>query len=167
MPNWCQNTLTVECPDHPYLEMFARQARGADGSPLSLAALYPEPGDPNDSSYDWYSWRVDHWGCKWDLSFDGPGIALVFEDGDPENSESGMGLTEKVGALDYSFLTPYGPPVEGFQKVSRDFPEARFIIRYAEAGMEIAGEIEIFNGQIVRDDSLEISEVLGPGQMWF
>jgi hypothetical protein len=77
MPNWCANNVTITHDDPAKLnELVDAYKRGE-----LMEHFMPTPRDPNDptqllgagkpvtfdSSKDWYSWRVNNWGTKWDV----------------------------------------------------------------------------------------------------
>jgi hypothetical protein len=118
MPDWCQNFLEVESPGRHRLERFsavddfATKSR-TEEQPLIFSGLVPEPGDPNDPSFDWYAWRVLNWGCKWEPTCYG----------EPTDTETG---------LRYEFDTPWEPPREWVQKVSELYPDLQFTLESQE-----------------------------------
>ena len=71
MPNWALNRLCVGgTPD--IINAFL-DACNVDGK-FCFAGIVPEPEYENDN--DWYEWRHDYWGTKWDIDGD---ITLVKE----------------------------------------------------------------------------------------
>jgi hypothetical protein len=77
MPNWCLNNVTIAHDDPAKLtELVDAYKRGE-----LMEHYMPTPKDPEDptkllgegkpvtldGSEDWYSWRVNNWGTKWDI----------------------------------------------------------------------------------------------------
>lgn len=70
---------------------------------------------------NWYDWRVDNWGVKWDID---PADFLnetLFED-------EGLGNPDIIIA----FYTPWGPPDGILKRLSEQYPNAKFIMRSAD-----------------------------------
>jgi len=98
--------------------------------------LYPMPRElegtksPSDEP-NWYDWRVEHWGTKWDVQGD-----LVYDDEE---------------YLEYCFESAWSPPTPFLEKVSKDFPLLRFVLKYEEEGIGFIGRAIACNG--VLDDA--------------
>lgn len=150
MPNWCNNRLAISTYNQfDYKEEDKDKAReqikeflckaevveenGEVVNALSMNSLYPMPKElegtkaPSDNP-NWYDWRVEHWGTKWDI--DG---CLNYDDED---------------YLEYSFESAWSPPVAFLEKVSKDFPLLRFILKYEEEGCGFLGRAIAVNGQV-------------------
>ena len=78
----------------------------------------------------WYDWNVANWGTKWDM--DGSG-----------------GRAGEI--LEYHFQTAWSPPVEGFRKISENFPLLHFVLEYFEGGACFCGLSNIHRGEITED----------------
>lgn len=142
MPNWCENTMTIN-GDAKDIARFKKLAKAKD-TDLSLAKLYPEPnydevkvkptfpaisGDKDvDSKSAWWDWRVQNWGTKWDLD-----AQLI------DSNET---------SLIYEFLSAWSPPVEWLRKVAADFPTLTFLLDYDEPGVGFKGYAKAENGEV-------------------
>ena len=139
MPNFTYNTLIVT-GDTENLRTFKKNARSAM-SALSLSALYPMPVElkgtnAEDEGPNWYRWSIENWGTKWDVD--------------------GKLVAEYEDSLEYAFRSAWNPPLEWLQKVSRDYPELRFRLRYVEECDDFTGIAQVQNGHI-DDRRLELS----------
>lgn len=148
MPNWCMNEIAIQ-GDKSELKKFADKSKGKE---LSLETYYPEPdyeetevnpafplpGEEKKSVMpDWWNWRVSHWGTKWDLC-------------DLEGQEweiRGDGYPTNPFRYEFHFNTAWSPPEAAFVKISKDFPELTFVLKYAEGGCDFAGQLTVKNGQ--------------------
>lgn len=132
MPNWCENTLTVEGPEE-LLEKFFKAAEKEE-QVLCFQNLHPMPEELEGTSSpgempNWYDWRVANWGTKWNT---GKSVERV------ENS--------------FSFDTAWSPPESLFDKVAADYPELTFRLEYAEPGMNFAGFAEWAKGERIESE---------------
>jgi len=159
LPNWNSNTLEVEGLAEE-IERFKEKAKDGDQL-ISLQKLYPMPdelnidcmtvsGDDKDEGSkklweaqqsnlkkyghkDWYSWRIQHWGVKWDL-----GEVYV--------------CSEEAPRTVYQFDTAWSPPTAAFNRISKDFPKLRFTLDYQEGDMGFEGRYICQNGRVIMDD---------------
>lgn len=122
MPNWCMNDVTLTHKRGAEIDRVDRAYR--DG--CLFATFVPEPGDPDDTAYDWYSWRCNHWGTKWEASPDDP-------DREP--------LRHDRRTITVQFETAWGPPIPWFEameakgyKVEAYYhePGVAFVGKYAD-----------------------------------
>ena len=114
----------------------------------------------------WYGWRLEHWGCKWDASFDGPFMALGAESANVAATVKMQGRVVYPGGAEYRFDTPWGPPLPVVCALSEHYPTLRFTLRYAEPGNGFAGEIIAEDGAITEEE-LPVEAVLTAEEMWF
>lgn len=86
---------------------------------------------------NWYEWQYDKWGTKW---------------GDC-NTEVDQ-CTERDGKYVISgrFETAWGPALDGFRKVSSDFPTLRFQFCYSEEADFFMGVEVLKNGELIFED---------------
>ena len=110
MPNWCENTVTLEHDDPAMI----RRAETAFADRRFLAEFVPLPTGEWD-----YDWCVNEWGTKWDVG-SGDGINDV-----QENS------------IVLYFDSAWAPPTQAYTKlVEQGF---RVYATYYEPGMCFAG----------------------------
>lgn len=175
MPNWCHNKLRVT-GSFDALQKFAEAVAGTDPEtpqPLSFERILPTPAALLDvpspaprGMPDWYTWRCDHWGTKWDASFGNPFIALGTDTMDVEASPAGM-QEQFNDELLYEFNTAWSPPLPVIAEAARQHPDVTFILHYAETGMDYAGRAIWVNGVQTDDAPLSVEDVLSPEEMWF
>lgn len=58
MPNWCQNTVQLIHQDKEKLNIF--------NSNLKKGVFFDFLRPELDNNPDWYHWRLNKWGCKWE-----------------------------------------------------------------------------------------------------
>jgi hypothetical protein len=157
MPNWCQNKATLT----PLTEEAAAALRPCDPKSASPAGLLnilrPMPEELNIDALlgdamtpeqqanmtkhghrDWYSWRVDNWGTKWEVDL------TDYEWTEPTDDAP-------FGTLLIDFDSAWAPPIEAFEFALDRY---RSSITYFEGGMGFAGAWR--NGEM-----LEEGEVCG------
>jgi hypothetical protein len=89
MPNWCSNRATISGPAPVIKEIT--DILNQEDTPL-LAWMVPEPKYEGDQ--DWYMWRVNAWGTKWDIG------DVYFEHNADEDQ------------IQFEFSSPWGPPTQ-------------------------------------------------------
>tara|TARA_B100001029_G_scaffold171527_1_gene168426 strand:+ start:1093 stop:1686 length:594 start_codon:yes stop_codon:yes gene_type:complete len=122
---------------------------------FSFHALYPVPDDVRRMPYDshrarelasllgrevrggGHEWENTHWGCKW-------------------GAQDAELVSEESAFLQYSFDTPWGPPMEFLEKVSKDWPTLCFTIDYEEPGMGFGGSAEFVEGDVTSSEERSI-----------
>ena len=127
-----------------------------ENTPFSFHSVIPQPdhlledGDPRKTGEspksseliatlantggvmpDWYNWRVDNWGTKWDLSADN-----IF-------------VEKRSRSVLYSFETAWSPPYPVVAALSAKFPSVKMRIQFQEGGMGIKGSITYLGGKVV------------------
>ena len=140
MPNWCNNTLTLE---HENPAMIAR-AKAAFLNGRLLAEFIPIPadlkivagcvGDPVEQAKlveqtelnrvthgygNWYDYCVNEWGTKWDVGGD-DGV-----------------LNDIEGGIIVSFDSAWAPPTNAYEKLHE--MGFKILAMYYEPGMAFAG----------------------------
>lgn len=120
MPNYCQNKATFTHADKNKVDAlfneFKKLNTDEKGRPFEL--LYPLP---ESAANNWYEWRIENWGTKWDAI--DVGCCLDRED---DNT------------MTVSFSTAWSPPVGVYAQMEKDGWTVDAI--YFEAGFGFAGE---------------------------
>jgi len=140
MPNYCDNSLYITFPDD---ETYSRLMEAWEKSKAEekgfFQAVFPMPDKieiENDGIMpDWWVWRNDNWGTKWDVD----GDFELIHDGD----------------LSYSahFNTAWGPPLGVYEKLVDEWKcEVKAI--YYEPGCDFCGIWD--NGKNYSEDCISI-----------
>ena len=132
MPNWCSCRATISGPAPVIKEIT--DILNEESTPL-LAWMVPQPRFEGDQ--DWYSWNVNNWGTKWDVS------DVYFEHQAEEDQ------------IQFSFSTAWGPPVEAFTRWAESDGRVQFVLEYWEPGMGFAGRTE-WDGESLSDDHRDL-----------
>ena len=144
MPNWCQNFVKFTHADTGQIARVAAAYEaerlmsefyptpeslniaagmvGPKGSPDQLALEACEQQNREEHGYaNWYDWRVDKWGTKWDV-------------GDKHNSP---GYTDGDTMIEFGFDSAWSPPIGFYEKME----ELGFAVDayYYEPGMAFCG----------------------------
>ena len=128
MPNWCNNTMTISHPDPAMMEKVA----AAWNSGEFLSVMVPQPDYPGykdceikDGMPDWWTWRVNNWGTKWDVGY---------------SAELDNKATIKEGEISVGFDSAWSPPIQAYDSLV----EQGFSVRayYYEPGMDFCGRYE-------------------------
>ena len=133
MPNWTYNLLAVE-GDPPELAALAAAVTGVDedGDTITLDFEQHVPTPPEVlASDDWYDWRREHWGTKWNASD-------VAKRGSP-----------KDGRITYRFATAWRPPDAWLTAVSAAHPSLDLHHEYVEEMHHFAGQGRFRAGELV------------------
>ena len=133
MPNWTYNLLAVE-GEPSDLAALAAAVTGVDedGYTISLDFEQHVPTPPEVlASDDWYHWRREHWGTKWNASD-------VARRGSP-----------KEGRITYRFSTAWRPPDAWLAAVAAAHPSLEFHHEYVEELHHFAGEGDFRAGELV------------------
>lgn len=138
MPNWCANNLYVSGDFTRFNEWM--------GDVFSFNKILPMPEELKDSepfndkhakrnefkekygAYDWYDWRVQNWGTKWDI------YEVDIQHYDPT-------------LITLCFQTAWSPPQMVIGSLAAKFPELKFKLAYLEEGCGFVGYSIWENGE--------------------
>ena len=138
MPNWCNNTITLTGPKEKITAIYAKAKK--DDALLQQLKPMPEALDGTtspapkegkvqplvDGFDNWYDWRVQNWGTKWDVDMEGL-----------ELSDDGTTIT---GWFD----SAWAPPIHAYEYFLTDNEDCSINSYYYEGGMDFAGQWEDF-----------------------
>lgn len=113
MPNWCSNTLKIGHADKDKMDAVVTALK--EGALFEY--IFPQP-----EGVDWYEWRIQNWGTKWDMRdpyfpvSDENGTLSVYEEND-------------LHMASVMFETAWSPPVGVYQQAAEQgfFIEAFYI----------------------------------------
>ena len=103
MPNWCDNFVTFEHDDSAKVLKLCEALEDGKG----LNYLHPMPKELEDTTashfggINWYTWCVEHWGTKWDLTLDETPMIV-------DNT------------LSFNFQSAWAPPIGAYEKAYDD-----------------------------------------------
>ena len=143
MPNHCMNQVTLNCSSKEEALVLKKQLAGKEGA-FDFNTLAPEPPELLKSRLkivsaeelrklfghdNWYDWRIENWGTKWNSY-----------ECELDNSQVDLGV------LDYRFDTAWGPPEPIYRALQTYIADHSLKIDvswfYNEPGMELAGYLE-------------------------
>ena len=138
MPNWCNNSITIAGPTETIKQLWDDAHEGDDFNLLNAmvpmpkeldgtTSPSPQNGKPQplvDGFDNWYDWRVQNWGTKWDVSDEGL-----------EYVDNGDGTSVIQGWFD----SAWGPPIEAYNTFLDDMDGCSIEATYEEGGMDFAG----------------------------
>jgi len=136
MPNWCNNSFSITGNIESIKELWDTAQTANDGEFGLLSAIMPEPED----NADWYGWRVENWGTKWEVSDEG----LEFIDHED-------GTASITGWFD----SAWAPPIGAYEQLADDFDSCVIECSYYEPGMDFGGFWSSENGDEYFDDLQE------------
>lgn len=128
MPNWCCATVEISATEKEIKRLKKAIEEGSkDGAQKGLLnAMAPQPEFKDDQ--EWYSWNVENWGTKWEVSH----VNVV----DTSKTEISLG-----------FDTAWGPALQAFQTWAEEDPDNRsFSYKYYEPGMAFLGTATFSDG---------------------
>jgi len=149
MPNWCSNDVQVY-GDEEAIQKFKEECftdhKGE--AVLDFNKVLPEP-DYNKPKKDgthnngvqtelssvmpeWWTWRNDNWGTKWNL--------VPHVDGDLSSYEIEVTVSESFGwYITLAFDTAWSPPSGIYEAIVEKYPDLDISWFYREDGEQIAG----------------------------
>lgn len=127
MPNWCWNAIEVYGEE---VSQFFTSEEFETTTPLQkylpMSEYHKTMEGYNNGGYEW---AHKTWGTKW-----------------PEHD---IALLHEGKSFDFSFESPWCPPMTGYLAISKMFPNLHFIHSWREDGMNFIGVAIYHNGNIL------------------
>ena len=144
MPNWCDNSIKIKGPKDKIKKIWDEAQKEDKGL---LSAIYPMPealedttspapkeGTPQplvDGFDNWYDWRVQNWGTKWDITLSDGDHGLKFIDHEDGEAE-----------INGWFMSAWAPPTGVMDKLLDDHNDIDVSMYYYEGGCDFAGHYD-------------------------
>lgn len=152
MPNHIMNRVKITGPIEKLNEFYnfnkslAKENNEEEDMELDFNKAIPEPiynsksdNTSSDGLLDWYEWRVDNWGTKWN-AYD-------------------INVNKNEEELYYQFNTAWSHPLEWYKKVFKMFPELDINIVYIDEGFNFFGRATVQNGEYSIDFEYDYSSI--------
>ena len=156
MPNWCNNTITLTGPkekitaiynkakeDNALLQQLKPMPTELEGT-TSPAPKEGEPQPLVDGFDNWYDWRVENWGTKWDVDMDG------------------LELSDDGTTINGWFDSAWSPPIHAYEYFLTENEDCSISSLYYEGGMDFAGKWEDFADMTVTPGDFTADEMEDP-----
>ena len=133
MPNWVKNRIEFDCPKELYWKVCDKILKPWEpgmepGDRIDFNRIIPEPGAWTGD--EWYHWRTEHWGCKWN--------ACESEILDDEQT--------------FYFMTPWSHPEPVIRALAKMFPAVGIKHLYADEFPNYTGITEYRGGKKVSEE---------------
>ena len=166
MPNWCDNQITITGPNSVIdkiekivkaddthentglLNFFKPMPKELEGTTSpSSSAKKPQP--MVEGFDNWYDWRVENWGTKWEL--------CEFYGVDRQHLNDSL----DESTISFAFSSAWAPPINAYEQFLRDNENCSLKAYYYEGGCDFMGEWD--NGQ---DDCYAPSDYKSTDDFW-
>ena len=145
MPNWCFNEVHVDGSEEDIAKFTEECFTNHKGvAVLDFSKVLPEPdydkpkkdGTHNDGVQtelssvmpDWWNWRNDNWGTKWNL--------VPNHDGDLTSYDV---VAQGDDYINLTFDTAWSPPDGIYEAITEKYPDLSVSWFYREDGVQMAG----------------------------
>lgn len=148
MPNWCNNNISIVGPKAKVDKLIDSAKKGE-----FVNALHPMPKQLEDTQStsdkdvmkkqpvvegynNWYDWRVDNWGTKWDVD--------IYE-GSIQEQEELFGKDDGDKKVDFGFDSAWAPPLGAIEHYLTNNDDVSIRLVYYEPGCDFMGVWEDFD----------------------
>ncbi len=145
MPNWCSNEVQIDGSGEDIAKFKEECFTDHKGvAVLDFSKVLPEPDydkpkkdgthnngvqtEPSSVMPDWWNWRNENWGTKWNLV------------PNPEGNLSGYDFVDHgKDYIQLEFETAWSPPDGIYEAIVAKYPDLSVNWFYREDGVQIAG----------------------------
>lgn len=158
MPNWCNNTIEIKGPkdkieklyevakkDNALLQHLYPMPEALEGT-TSPAPLEGKVQPLVDGHNNWYDWRVDKWGTKWEVDADQ------------------LELSEDGTTISGWFDSAWAPPIHAYEHFLEQNEDCSIKSHYYEGGMDFGGCWEDFNDDMITISDYNADQMEDPNQ---
>ena len=145
MPNWCSNEVQIDGSKEDIAKFKEECFTDHKGeSVLDFSKVLPEPdydkpkkdGTHNDGVQtelhsvmpDWWTWRNDNWGTKWNLVPNHDGDLTAY-----------MTIEDSEDFIQLEFDTAWSPPNGIYEAITEKYQDLSINWFYREDGVQMAG----------------------------
>lgn len=141
MPNWNFNQVTISGTEDTINAIMDKAKVDGEEGTFSMDNFYPTPKDKNGEPFsNWYGWRVENWGCKWDINQDSFSVI------DSQYYSANRMYVE------FGYNTPWGPNLEFWERLAEEYEDFTISVSYCEEGNNFCGMKEWTDGNVTIDD---------------
>lgn len=132
MPNWCSNTITITGDRKiisgitKLIESIKKTEGQEPGVFNTLVGREPGITQEKYNNGGWYDSNRNHWGTKWDVSYDD--CCFTFDE----------------ESITFHPQTAWSPPVEFCKKMVMEYKRIKINIFYSECGDDFCGQCDIY-----------------------
>lgn len=151
MPNWCNNTITIEGSDESIITVEGVNESIEhiwnvihEDDDLNLMGLRPRPDDIGDY---WSNWSITNWGTKWSLDI---------------YSIDRYTAVDGTDSIHIQAMSAWSPPIELLRYITEQFTDVRAGVGFREEGMDFCGYAVCHSGMAFVSEG-SISEKLPKG----
>ena len=141
MPNWCNNNISIVGPKAKVDKLINGARKGEfvntlrpmpkqldDTTSPSSSADKPQP--IVEGFDNWYDWRVENWGTKWDVD--------IYE-GSISEQEELFGKDDSDKKVDFGFDSAWAPPIVALAEYLDNNSDVSIRLVYYEPGCDFMG----------------------------
>ena len=166
MPNWCDNQLSITGPNSVIdkiekivkaedthentglLNFFKPMPKELEGT-TSPSSSADKPQPMVEGFDNWYDWRVENWGTKWEL--------CEFYGVDRQHLNDSL----DESTISFAFSSAWAPPINAYEQFLADNENCSLKAYYYEGGCDFMGEWD--NGS---DDCYAPSDYKSTDDFW-
>ena len=141
MPNYITNKLIIN-GDKLSIDQIIGLNNNQENN-FSFKNTVPQP-ENIDENFDWYTWNINNWGTKWDLS-----DASIVNNSNVNNSNvNNSNFNNSNTNIEIRFYTAWSCPYIWFEKTIAQFPNLQFKLSWIDEDYPNCGLLLSNNGII-------------------